>query len=298
MDAVGRLRNLGFGEYESKAYVALLRHGAMNGYELAKAAGVPRPNIYGVLQRLEERGAVLRAETPAGTRYSALSPEELLRGLGAQFRDALSDAAASLASVRPGGQGDHAWNISGYSQAIQNARALLTSARRQVLLAIMAPEARALSAALLRTRAEGIRLTTLCLQGCADSCGHCQGQVHRYPVETGRETRQLVIVVDGEEMLAAEVGPDEAAWAVRSRQPLLLHMAAWHVQQTIFQSAVLSDLRARGGERNLSAETLALLESQDAGGVGSRFTWYVRRLMSPEVGDLPPDDVHGDGGAR
>src|SRR5512133_4190632 len=99
MDPVEQLRRLGFGDYESRAYLALLQHQALNGYELAKAAGVPRPNIYGVLQKLEDRGAVLRADTPTGPRYSALPPVELLQGLGSRFQDALAEAEGSLAAV-------------------------------------------------------------------------------------------------------------------------------------------------------------------------------------------------------
>ena len=41
---------LGFTDYEARAYLALLQRHPQNGYELAKASGIPRPNIYSVLQ--------------------------------------------------------------------------------------------------------------------------------------------------------------------------------------------------------------------------------------------------------
>ena len=72
------LQALGFGEYEARAYVALLKHSPLNGYELAKDSGLPRANVYSVLGRLEERGAVVRLDTPSGTRYSAIPPSELM----------------------------------------------------------------------------------------------------------------------------------------------------------------------------------------------------------------------------
>ena len=81
-DAISLLRQLGFGEYEAKAYAALLQRHPLNGYELARASGIPRANVYAVLERLEERGAVLRVETPEGTRYSPVPPDELTQGLG------------------------------------------------------------------------------------------------------------------------------------------------------------------------------------------------------------------------
>ncbi len=278
MDAIEHLQRLGFGEYESKAYVALLQRGALNGYELAKAAGLPRPNIYGVLQKLEERGAVLRADTPVGPRYSALPATELLQRLDTRFQDALAEAGASLATVGHVPEIDYAWNVGGYSQALEHAKALLGSAREQALVAIRPTEAQALSTTLHEAQVQGAKFTTLCLQGCPEECGHCRGRVHRYPVETDEKTRWLVIVADGLEMLAAEIGPNERTWAVRSRQRLLVEMASWYVRQTISQGAVLSDLRGKE-EEALSAETLALLRAQEARGSGLKFTGYIRRLL-------------------
>ncbi len=61
-EATTLLQELGFGDYEARAYVALLQRSPINGYELAKASGVPRANIYAVLQKLAERGAVVRVD--------------------------------------------------------------------------------------------------------------------------------------------------------------------------------------------------------------------------------------------
>ncbi len=49
------LRKLGLGEYESKAYMALLVHGSMNGREIAKLSSVPQSKVYEVLYRLAEK---------------------------------------------------------------------------------------------------------------------------------------------------------------------------------------------------------------------------------------------------
>ena len=58
MDVIGVLTNLGFSDYEARAYVALLQRNPANGYELAKRSEVPRGNVYAVLQKLEDRGRV------------------------------------------------------------------------------------------------------------------------------------------------------------------------------------------------------------------------------------------------
>src|SRR5690348_11617103 len=68
---VGRLLALGFAEYEARVYVTLLQHGPLSGYEVSRHSGVPRPNVYPVLQRLIERGAVEALTARRGARYAA-----------------------------------------------------------------------------------------------------------------------------------------------------------------------------------------------------------------------------------
>src|SRR5215208_8334913 len=86
-DIIVLLQELGFSEYEARAYLALLQRNPLNGYELAKVSGLPRANIYAVLQKLEERGAAVRLDLPNGTRYAPIAPAELTRRLAARFQD-------------------------------------------------------------------------------------------------------------------------------------------------------------------------------------------------------------------
>jgi HTH-type transcriptional regulator, sugar sensing transcriptional regulator len=51
-DFVALLQELGFGEYEARAYYELLQHNPLRGYQLAKVSGIPRPHIYSVLEVL------------------------------------------------------------------------------------------------------------------------------------------------------------------------------------------------------------------------------------------------------
>ena len=72
-DITALLQQLGFSEYEARAYLALLQRNPLNGYELAKVSGLPRANVYAVLQKLEERGAVVRLDMPSGARYAPVA---------------------------------------------------------------------------------------------------------------------------------------------------------------------------------------------------------------------------------
>ena len=52
------IQKLGFSQYESKAYIALLQNSPVTGYELSKRSGVPRSMIYEVINKLNDKGAI------------------------------------------------------------------------------------------------------------------------------------------------------------------------------------------------------------------------------------------------
>src|SRR5436305_1954137 len=98
-DATALLQQLGFSEYEARAYLALLQRNPVNGYELAKTSGLPRANIYAVLQKLEERGAIVRFEMPNGTRYAPIAPTELTKRAATRFQHTLNAVQQALADL-------------------------------------------------------------------------------------------------------------------------------------------------------------------------------------------------------
>ena len=53
------LQNIGFSQYEARAYLALLQQSSVTGYELAKNSGIPASKIYQILNRLIERELIL-----------------------------------------------------------------------------------------------------------------------------------------------------------------------------------------------------------------------------------------------
>src|ERR1051325_3325949 len=95
-DLTALLLQLGFSDYEARAYLALLQRNPLNGYELAKVSGLPRANIYAVLQKLEERGAAVRLDVPNGTRYAPIAPNELTKRVATRFQDTLSAVQQAL----------------------------------------------------------------------------------------------------------------------------------------------------------------------------------------------------------
>jgi predicted transcriptional regulator len=265
-----QLRNLGFSQYEAQAYITLLQHPPLNGYELAKYSGIPRANIYPVIQKLEERGAVLRMESENAPRYAPVPVEQLISRLGRLYQETLDAASRSLGELQVCREDEYIWNVRGYSVFIDLARSLAGRAQEKLLVAVHPPESAALAEEMKRAEARGVEITTLCLAECRQECGGCRGKVHRTPAPPTQEDRWLVLAQDEKELLAGEIQPEEETVAISTRQRLLVNLGSWYIRQSIALAALI---QGPGGmpQEGLAPETRLLLEGLDM--VDARPTW-------------------------
>lgn len=273
-DPVMNLQQLGFSKYEAQGYIALLQRHPLNGYELAKLSGVPRANIYGILQKLEERGAVIRYETPDGVRYAPVPAEELIQRLRDHYQETLEDTEHALNQVGRPTEYEYVGNIQGYPALLEQAGALLHTTQKRLLVAIWPPEAVNLTEPLAQAEERGVEITTLCLAVCLQECGGCRGRIYRYRVAPEQRQRWLVLVPDRAEVLAGEIGPGKETLAIRTRQRLLVELATWYIRHSIAVAAILDDLGNRLGEL-LKAETRSVLAAIDANGQGEGWLEYM-----------------------
>lgn len=243
--AIEQLQQLGFTQYEAQAYVSLLANSPANGYELAKASGIPRPNIYSVLSKLEEKGAVLRVDSPTGTQYAPVEPDELLARLKQHFQGSLELANRALNDIQCCDRLETILNTHGYPVLLEHARTMITTARQNLSLGVWPEEAQALSSEVRQAHERGVGITTLCLAGCPKPCAGCQGNLHRYPLAPNGSTRWLVLVPDGEEVLAGEIQAQENTHTVRTRQKMLVNLAAGYIRHSIALAAILESLDDR-----------------------------------------------------
>ena len=217
------LKDLGFGEVEARLYVALLPHGSLTANELAKAAGVIRPNVYPALHRLEQRGAVMRLRSGGGAvQYVAVPADQLCARIARERQDAVQAAQAALESLRaPETLAPGPLFATGYGGLLAYVRRLCGEARQALLLGVSPVEAARLDDATAGAAARGVAVGSLCLCACPTPCGHCRGEVVRtalLPDAAG--TRWLLCVRDDEDAVIGEIARDESAhYTVTSERP-------------------------------------------------------------------------------
>ena len=279
MEVVPALQRLGFAEYEARAYVALVQAGPSNGYELAKASGIPRANVYGVLDRLAARRAVLRVDEPGGTRYAAVPPAELMRRLGDEFRGVADAAGTALEALEAASEHEPVVNLRGYPALLDQARAAIGGAARTLLLAVWRPEATALAHDVARAADRNVAITTLCMAACEELCGGCRGDVYRFRATRDDVPRRFVALADDCDVVAGEVDVGGDVQAIRTRGSVLVDVCRAAVRTSIALAATVADLGPRA-DTVLAPRTRALIDASANPGDDD----FVARLRALKIG--------------
>lgn len=136
MEILDVVKNLGFTEYEAKAYLALLSESPLTGYAVAKNSGVPRSKIYEVLEGLTARGDALVSpgEPPL---YKALPAQALIASRKAKAEENFLVAEKSLERFEnTAADRENIWNITGYDAILKKVNECIASAEKRILIEI------------------------------------------------------------------------------------------------------------------------------------------------------------------
>lgn len=258
-EIVSLLQQLGFAEYEARAYLALVKRSPLNGYELAKASGIPRANIYGVIDRLSARRVILLLDEPDGKRYAPVPPADVMRRLAGEFQSVAERTSRQLEDVEVAVEREPVWNVRGYEALLDQARAALLAAEESLLIAVWPQEAMALRDDIAAAEERGVAITTLCMAACENECGGCRGEIYRYRAGSEGAPRRLVAVSDNADVVAGEISDGDAE-SVRTRQPLLVDICRSSVRSSIALAAIVADVGPRI-DTVLSAQTRAVLDA-------------------------------------
>jgi len=217
VDIIDTLKNLGFTEYEAKAYLALLNSSPMTGYAVAKNSGVPRAKIYEVLESLTARGDIIISpgNTPL---YRPVPAKELVANRKAEAEQNFLLAEQSLMQFnKSASDRDNIWNITGYEAILQKVCECIVSAKHRILLEIWAEDFPKLEKLLDSASKKGVSITIV-------SYGEIKANfasVHRHDLseeitdEYGG--RWIVLSTDDREVVAGILSPNDksrAAWTM------------------------------------------------------------------------------------
>jgi sugar-specific transcriptional regulator TrmB len=237
---IDKLVQIGFSEYEAKAYVALLRESPVTGYQLAKASGVPRSMIYEVLGKLTARGAAMTLRKEGSTQYAPVPAAEFLTQLQRE-QDALIGALEEeLCGLDAVSDLEYVWNIEGHENIMAKAREMIDQARERIYLSLLPATYPALREALQRAIGRGARVVVYSTGELALPGGRVIANPMPDEVHERVEGLWLVLVV--------ELLTENRARASWTGSPLFVFIAEHHLRTDLYLPRVLSLL----GEQALS----------------------------------------------
>jgi len=250
-DAYEALLATGFGDYEARAYCALLVRSPANGYQIARDSGVPRAKVYECLERLVARGAAVRVEAPdaKGRLFAPTDAGELIDRFEANSVAACRRARQALARMRTDSRGvEVLWRVASRSDLIDRGQSLIRGATGWLHLALWAEEFQSLLADLLQAVRRGVRMGLILysphdgidsLQALgAGAVLHSRTKLQAIPVMG----KQFVVVADRQRCIVGSIFPDDNVEGVFTLNRGLVINAADLVNHEIYLERILQDV--------------------------------------------------------
>ncbi|MFC6941407.1 TrmB family transcriptional regulator [Salinirubellus sp. GCM10025818] len=138
--AVAALERLGLPNYEARVFVALQRLGTATAREIHESSGLPRSQVYGAADELEDRGLV-DVQQSRPKRYHAVDLEQARDILTRAFERDRERAFDRLESVRsrreiPDERPEEIWTLTGRAAIDGRVGTLLEEAEESVLVSV------------------------------------------------------------------------------------------------------------------------------------------------------------------
>jgi len=131
------MKQLGFSEYECKAYLKLLEHFPLTGYTLAKHSGIPRSRIYDILESLTAKQMVFVQEEKKNKLYYPVEPDIFINKTKAHYEGVFSNISKFSRKLYQGKkQDDKLVVIRGRQGIINFLKVLINGAQKRIAMSI------------------------------------------------------------------------------------------------------------------------------------------------------------------
>lgn len=237
MDLVEQLTELGFSSHEGRVYIALLQQPSATGYEVAKAAGLPRANVYQVLAGLLAKNAIqLVADGPA--RYVAHAPSDVLGRIKRATAARCDALTASLEALTPAPEPAAFWTLRGHEAVVERVVALVAQASSRVAICLWANDLTWLGASLRDAHHAGCHVVVNLFGDTEIEFGEVYRHEDPSKVVGGH---LLTLSVDSAAALVAAL--DEPCGAVYTRHPALVGLVEKLIRDEAYLAAIYERFR-------------------------------------------------------
>jgi sugar-specific transcriptional regulator TrmB len=218
-DAVAALEYLGLTSYEAKVFIALQKIDVGSARDISRIADVPRSQVYGAAENLEERG-LIEVQQSNPMRYRPVDLDAAKAYLRSRFEAHQSDAFRYLERVEcertdAEEHQEDIWTVQGAEQIDSRVRGLATEAGRNLLYACAAAELTPETVEMLNAHAgAGVDVTYVSRDADFDAF-HADVRTVRFPerLQPPREQTGRALTVDDRSLLLSVLGSERVPGA-------------------------------------------------------------------------------------
>jgi sugar-specific transcriptional regulator TrmB len=227
--------------YEAKAYAALLgEKQPVTRYVLARISGVPSPKIYGVVQKLYEKGYVTQTvgEVPL---IAPIDPYIVLERIRQKQERALENLYQVLEDTELTRQKEegHIWNLAGVESAFAKANEIIERSQFSIYMAVFGQDLMPLLPGIRVAEERGVRVRILSYGSPLARAGEIaeHGDVEGIIDRTGG--RWFALVSDQREVLVS-YPLERSCESVWTNSPVLSLMISKYVDEHFFRDRPIS----------------------------------------------------------
>lgn len=203
------MKQLGFSEYECKAYLKLLEDFPLNGYALSKNSGIPRSRIYEVLKNLIDKQMVFEQEEEKNKLYYPVEPDVFIKKLKTHYKDVFSNISEFAGKLyKDKKQGDKLVVIRGRQNIISFLNRSIQGAEKRIALSVWEEEIKDLAPELNKALKRGVALKGIYLgEHNPYETLFPHRRIKRYMAE--KKERYISIIIDGAHAISGVVSRGE-----------------------------------------------------------------------------------------
>jgi sugar-specific transcriptional regulator TrmB len=236
------MKKLGLSEYETKAYLSLLKEFPVNGYTLSKNSGIPRSRIYDILESLKSKQVIFEEKGVNTTLYYPLEPELLISKIKKDYNETIERVdkfARDLYYKKR--QSNEVIVIKGRQEVLDFTGLLLSKARHRVALSIWEEELHALKDCIDEVLDRGVMLAGIFF-GSTNPYSQLASHRRTERVLSEKKERYIIVIIDGDQVMSGIISRGEESQVTWTRDKGFVEMSEDYIIHDISLNRLLHEL--------------------------------------------------------
>jgi sugar-specific transcriptional regulator TrmB len=229
------LQHLNFSQYESMAYLALLKQGEVTGYELAKNSGIPDSKIYAVLNKLLEKNVILALDSDP-LKYTPIPPDDIISRMKSDYLNTFDTLSKSLNDIYQNEQmsDQYIWNLSGRQEIMRRIIEFINQAKASIYLSVWDEEVVEIKESLYQAYKREVRMSIVHYGKTHLGIGQEYRHGREHQIRQQRGARRIAIEVDEEKVILAHFVDDGGSNALRTNNTGVVLLAKDYIIHDIY----------------------------------------------------------------